>query len=342
MISDLPELSLSNNLNLGTINVFGSCDPARILVVDDHPYSRLLVVDILKQAKANYEMIETDSQGDLFEYSLETQPDLIILDVALSHANGFEVCERLKSDHQTRLIPIILTSVREDHQVRSQSQAVQAEAFLSKPLERTVLIPEVALLIQRKRLYEWLDQIQQVLFLIAQAVRERYSEEENTGVKIDRLAQSFGEYLQLSPIEISDLILAAHLHDIGTVAIPDSILLKKGELTLEERELIKQHVLIGEKICRPMQHRQGIAQIIRHHHERWNGSGYPDGLSGDQIPLLAQIFQILDIYDALTSKRPYKQALEPKPALEILKQEGEKGWRNPELVQKFTQFIDHS
>jgi putative two-component system response regulator len=145
--------------------------------------------------------------------------------------------------------------------------------------------------------------------------------------------------LQLSSTEISDLIFAARLHDIGTVGIPDAVLLKKGELTAQEREMIKQHVLIGEKICQPMQNRRGVLPIIRNHHERWDGSGYPDGLTGDDIPWLAQVFQIFDIYDALTSERPYKQALTPSEALATIAEETKKGWRNPKLVQQFTDFI---
>jgi putative two-component system response regulator len=230
-------------------------------------------------------------------------------------------------------------TVNDDNSARLKSQEVKAAILLSKPLEAMTLLPQVALLVQRKRLYEWLEQIQQVLFLIAEAIENRYSDGGTSSHRLDQMAQSFGQFLHLSPVEINDLILASHLHDIGTVVIPDSIFLKQEELTPEERELIKQHVLIGEKICRPMQNRRGISQIIRHHHEKWDGSGYPDGLKGENIPYLAQVFQILDIYDALTSHRPYKKALDPHQALEIIQEEGIKGWRNPDLIAKFTEYI---
>ena len=214
-----------------------------------------------------------------------------------------------------------------------------ADAFMSKPLESMILLPEVELLIQRKRLSEWLEQMQKVLFLISQALEKRYLPEGKSGIRFDKLAQGFGEYLNLSPVEIIDLILASHLHDIGTVAIPDAVMMKQGKLNEEERELIKNHVLIGEEICKPMQNRRGIAQIIRHHHERWDGSGYPDGLIGESIPKLAQIFQILDIYEALTSHRPYKQPYSNQEALNIVTEEAEKGWRNVKLVQQFLSLI---
>ncbi len=334
------ELSQPPQVDLATpnsVDIFGSSEPAKILVLDDQPYRRMMAVDVLQAD--GYNVIENDGSADVFEEVLAVSPDLILLDVKLPNLNGFEICHALKKDRRTAKIPVLIMTVADDNSSRLKSQEVRADGFLSKPLERMILLPEVELLVQRKRLYEWLEQMQEVLFLIAQAVEERYAREGNSRAKMDKLAQSFGEYLNLTPVEINDLILAAHLHDIGTVVIPDAILLKTGELTDEERELIKRHVLIGEQICRPMQNRRGIPQIIRHHHERWDGSGYPDGLSGSHIPWLAQVFQMLDIYDALTSQRPYKQALSPEQALEIMVEETQKGWRNPELVEKFIGFI---
>ena len=320
------------------MDIFGSSEPAKVLVIDDHQFSRVMAVDLLKAE--GYNVIEHDGTTDVLTCVLATAPDLILMDVKMPNYNGFDICQQLKQDTRTRSIPIILMSVADDNHSRITSQEVSADAFMSKPLERMVILPEVKLLIQRKRLYEWLEQIQQVLFLISQAIEKRYSPQGTPSIRFDQLAQKFGEYLHLNPVEISDLILASHLHDIGTVAIPDAVMLKQGKLNEEERELIKQHVLIGEEICRPMQNRRGIAQIIRHHHERWDGSGYPDGLVGENIPKLAQVFQILDIYEALTSHRPYKQAFSPQEALKIITEEAEKGWRNVDLVKKFVAFIE--
>jgi putative two-component system response regulator len=322
------------------VDIFGSSEPAKILVVDDHPFSRVMAVDLLD---ANgYYVIEHDGVSDVLTTVRKVCPDLILMDIKMPNYNGFDICKKLKEDKETRSIPIILMSVADDNQSRLKSKEVMADAFMSKPLETMLILPEVDLLIQRKRLYEWLEQIQQVLFLISQAIEKRYSPEGKSVIRFDKLAQEFGEYLNLNPVEINDLILASHLHDIGTVAIPDSVMMKQGKLNEEERELIKQHVLIGEEICRPMQNRRGISQIIRHHHERWDGSGYPDGLIGESIPKLAQIFQTLDIYEALTSQRPYKQAFSPQEALKILTEEAEKGWRNVKLVQQFVAFIQET
>ncbi|MGK7881199.1 MAG: HD domain-containing phosphohydrolase [Crocosphaera sp.] len=320
------------------MDIFGSSEPAKILVIDDHPFSRVMAVDLL--SANGYDVIEHDGICDIFTTIRTASPDLILMDLKMPNYNGFDICQQLKQDQDTRLIPIILMSVADDNKSRIKSQEVMADAFMSKPLESIVLLPEVELLIQRKRLSEWLEQMQQVLFLISQALEKRYLPQGKSGIRFDKLAQGFGGYLNLSPVEISDLILASHLHDIGTVAIPDAVMMKQGKLNEEERELIKNHVLIGEEICKPMQNRRGIAQIIRHHHERWDGSGYPDGLIGESIPKLAQIFQILDIYEALTSERPYKQPYTTQEALNIIKQEAEKGWRNVKLVQQFVAFME--
>ncbi|MCU0536645.1 MAG: response regulator [Hydrococcus sp. Prado102] len=296
----------------------------------------MAAVDLL--SLDGYEVIETDDSRDAVRVVIENKPDLILLDIVMPHKDGFEVCQRLKDDERTRSIPIIFITASDDRNWKIRGREVGGDDFLPKPLDRVELLTKVKLLIQQKRLNEGLDQTERLLYSIASAIEDR-SEGGKSFARLEGLAQAFSEYLELTSTEISDLIFAARLHDIGTVCIPDAVLLKKGELTEEERELIKQHVLIGEKICQPMQARRGVLPIIRHHHERWNGSGYPDGLSGDEIPWMAQIFQILDIYVALTSERPYKLALTPAQALETIAAEMEKGWRNPELVKQFTAFI---
>jgi putative two-component system response regulator len=174
---------------------------------------------------------------------------------------------------------------------------------------------------------------------MARAVESR---DPNTGDHCERLVamgKAFGEYIQLPRTDIRNLMWGGYLHDIGKVGIPDAVLLKKGSFTPEEREIMNNHVLIGEKICKPLRSMRGVLPIIRYHHERWDGTGYPDGLVEEEIPYLAQVFQVIDIYDALTSERPYKRAFTVAEALEIMVQETQRGWRNPKLSQQFTEFI---
>lgn len=314
-----------------------STDNAKVLVVDNHPFSRMTAVDML--SLDGYHVMEADSASFVLKCVLENNPDLILLDVMMPQMNGFEVCKRLKQDERTSQIPIVFVTVSDDRKSRLRCIEAGGDDILVKPLDRLALSTRVKSLIHQKRLNENLDQTEQVLFSIAKAIENRYLDNSNSSAKLAALAQAFGNYLQLSPIENQQLRYAAHLHNIGTIKIPDAVLLKKGELTTEERETINQHVLFAEELCQPLQNRCDVLPIIRHHHERWDGSGYPDGLIGDEIPYLAQVFQILDIYTALTSKRPYKQACTPAQALKIIEEEASKEWRNPQLTQQFATFI---
>ncbi|MFQ4145670.1 two-component system response regulator [Chlorogloeopsis sp. ULAP02] len=312
-------------------------DAAKVLVVDDHPASRMTAAALL--AMEGYEVIEADSGFSAVELVTQKQPDLILLDVMMPEMDGFEVCQLLKQDEHTRLIPIIFVTALNDRRSRIRGIEVGADDFLSKPFDRVELAARVKSLVRQKRLNEDLDHAEQVLFSIARAIESR---DPNTGDHCERLVvlgQAFGKYLNLSRTQIRDLVWGSYLHDIGKVGIPDAVLLKTGSFTPQEWEIMRRHVLIGEKICQPLRSMRGVIPIIRHHHERWDGSGYPDGLKGNEIPCLAQVFQMIDIYDALISERPYKRAFTPEEALAIMQEETAKGWRNPQLMQKFAEFI---
>ncbi len=312
-------------------------DRAKILVVDDHPSSRMTAVALL--SVEGYEVLEAESGPIALKRVVEGNPDLILLDVMMPGMDGFEVCRRLKEDEQTRLIPVVFITALNDKRSRIMGIEAGGDDFLSKPFDRLELAARVKSLVRQKRLNEDLDHAEQVLFSIARAVESR---DPNTGDHCERLValgKAFGEYIQLSRAEIRNLMWGGYLHDIGKVGIPDAVLLKKGRFTPEEREIMNHHVLIGEQICKPLRSMRGVIPIIRNHHERWDGTGYPDGLASDDIPYLAQVFQIIDIYDALTSERPYKRAMTPAEALEVIAEETEKGWRNPKLVEQFTEFI---
>ena len=312
-------------------------EPPKVLVVDDHAASRMTAVALL--AMEGYEVIEADSGSTAVELVTQKQPDLILLDVMMPGMDGFEVCQLLKQDEHTRLIPVIFITALNDRRSRIRGIEVGADDFLTKPFDRVELAARVKSLVRQKRLNEDLDHAEQVLFSIARAIESR---DPNTGDHCERLVklgQAFGEYLNLSRYQIRDLMWGGYLHDIGKVGIPDAVLLKNGKLTPEDWEIMQQHVVIGEKICQPLRSMRGVIPIIRHHHERWDGSGYPDGLKGDDIPYLAQVFQIIDIYDALTSERPYKRAFTSEEALSVMLEETDSGWRNPKLMQQFAEFI---
>lgn len=311
--------------------------PPRILVVDDHPASRMTAVAILSME--GYEVLEADSGRAALETITQGQLDLILLDVMMPEINGFEVCRQLKHNEQTRLIPIIFITALNDRQARLRGIEAGGDDFLTKPFDRLELAARVKSLVRQKRLNEDLDHASQVLFSIARAVESR---DPNTGdhcERLVRLSTTFGSYLNLTYTQRRNLVWGSYLHDIGKVGIPDAVLLKAGKLTPQEWEIMRQHVLIGERICQPLRTMQGVIPIILHHHERWDGSGYPYQLVGDEIPYLAQVFQLIDIYDALTSERPYKRALTQEEALKVMIAETERGWRNPQLVKQFIDFV---
>ncbi|NRB07242.1 MAG: two-component system response regulator [Richelia sp.] len=320
-------------------DIMGTCDgdQPKVLVVDDHGARPM--TDLALLAMEGYKVIEADCGTAVMEMVIQQQPDLVLLDVMMPGIDGFQVCQLLKQNEHTRLIPVILITALNDRRSRIQGIEVGADYFLSKPFDRVELAARVKSLIRQKRLNQDLDHAEQALFSIAKAIESR---DPNTGDHCERLValgKAFGEYMNLPRNQIRDLMWGGYLHDIGKVGIPDAVLLKKGNLTSQEWEIMKQHVSIGENICEPLRSMQGVIPIIRHHHERWDGCGYPDKLKGNEIPYLAQIFQIIDIYDALTSERPYKMPFTSEDALALMAEETARGWRNPQLMQQFADFI---
>lgn len=312
-------------------------EPPRVLVVDDHPPSRARAISLL--VLEGYEVLEAENGQAALEQICNNSIDLILLDVMMPGIDGYEVCRRLKQDEQTRLLPIVFITALNDRRARLKGIEVGADDFLSKPFDPLELSARVKSLIRQRRLNEDLDHASQALFSLARTIERR---DPNTGDHCERLVslgQAFGEFLRLSRQEIQIVKWAGYLHDIGKIGIPDAVLLKTGPLTPAEQLIMRQHVLIGEQICQPLRTMQGVIPVIRHHHERWDGSGYPDGLIGHQIPVLVQVFQMIDIYDALTHERPYKLAFSSQESLAIMWAEVEKGWRNPELMRQFMHFI---
>ncbi len=310
---------------------------AKIFLIDDNAASRTTIRDLLEWE--GYEILEPVENLELTRQIIESDPDLIVLDVMMPQMAGLDICKAVKQDPRTGHIPVIFMTFAEERKLRHHCNLAGGDDLLTKPIERLQLTSRVRSLIEQKRLYESIAQIEQVLFAIARAVENRYSSQPNSCVKLASLADGFSEYLNLEDSEQQNLRYAAYLHDIGTVTIPDDIMLKQGELTPQEKEIIEQHVLVGEEICQALPNKTQVLPIIRHHHERWNGTGYPDCLVGEEIPWLAQVFQILDIYVALTGNRAHKKTYSPQEALEILQEEAHQGWRNPQLVKQFVNYI---
>jgi putative two-component system response regulator len=303
---------------------------ARILVVDDDALTRQILTDQL--VEAGY-LVSTAQDGEeaLAKVAAEP-PDLVLLDVIMPKLDGYEVCRRLKSDGRTILIPVVMITVLTATQERIKGIEAGADDFLSKPFNPQELMTRVRSLLRLKRYTDELEKGETVLFTLALSVEAR---DPCTGDHCDRLARisvALGKLLGLPRNQLKALHRAGILHDLGKIATPDAILLKPEALTDDEGVVIRKHPVVGEQICAPLRSLRLVLPIIRHHHERLDGSGYPDGLAGEAIPLPAQILQCVDIYDALTSERPYRPAYNHEQACAILRQEADKGWRDPRLV----------
>jgi putative two-component system response regulator len=265
--------------------------------------------------------------------------DLVLIDLAFAEASGLDLCRLLKSGTTTQFLPVYVIGSGSDVEQEIRALEAGADEVLTRPLKRRVLQARVQASLRFRDMFESLDDAETVLINLAQAVEDRDPELGQHCHRLALMAAAMGLTLGLPSEDILTLQRSGYLHDIGKVALPDRILLKRGPLSPEEWETMKTHAERGERICGGMKSLQSILPIIRHHHERWDGSGYPDGLRGEEIPLLARILQLADIYDALITARPYKTAMSPDQALGIIRMEAAKGWRDKELVEVFADLL---
>ncbi len=311
---------------------------ARIFVADDNPQ----VADILsRMLQREGHAIESYSDGaSLLARTGADQPDLFILDVVMPGIGGFEVCSRLKADPVTRLVPVVLVTGLGDAESRLQGIEAGADDFLTKPFDRAELLARVRSLLRLKSYTDELDRAESVLFALARSIEAR---DPYTGGHCERLAtfgRALGQRLGLSESDLVAIERAGTVHDIGKIAIPDRILLKAGPLDDDEWTVMRQHTVTGEQICAPVRSFREVLPIIRSHHERLDGSGYPDGLVGEQIPVTARILQAVDVFDALTTERPYKKAMSVERALAVLREEMTRGWWDRDVVKTFERLLE--
>jgi putative two-component system response regulator len=310
-----------------------------ILIVDDIELNRRLLKAMLKTA--SYRILEAARPSAAISILEREKVDLVVVDLVMPEMSGPEFCHLLKSERRTQLIPILMTTSVQGTENEVAGIESGADEFLIKPLQPAVARTRIRAMLRNKALTDSLEEAETILFALAQAVERR---DKYTGMHCERLTTyslALGQALGLPRQEQLALYRGSYLHDIGKIGIPDGILFKRGLLTDEEWQTMRLHTIRGEEICKPMKTLAPVLPIIRSHHERWDGSGYPDGLSGEEIPLLARILQVADIYDALTTARPYKPAFSHQHALEIMIEEARRGWRDPELVPLFAEVSQH-
>ena len=308
-----------------------------ILVVDDELANQELMIELL-QPQGYKILTAADGQAALEEFA-RNQPDLVLLDIMMPRVDGVEVCRRLKKDPESRLTPIVLVTALSAKEDRVRGIEAGADDFLNKPVDRIELLARVRSLLNLKAYTDELERAESVLFALARSIEGR---DTYTGGHCERLAdysERLGRRLGLPEEQIRALRQGGTVHDIGKVAVPDAILLKPGKLTPEEWKTMRQHPVIGERICAPLKSFRLVLPIIRHHHEKLDGSGYPNGLKGDQIPLTARIMTIVDVYDAIRTERPYHGASSKEEALEIMGQGVQKGWWDPHIFSEFRNLL---
>ena len=306
---------------------------AHILVVDDLAASRHVLQALLSDE--GYRVtLAADGEAALAAVATE-RPDLILLDILMPKLDGYEVCRRLKAHADTRLIPVVLVSGLSEVDCRIRGLQAGADDFMSKPIVVPEMRARVSSLLRLKRYTDALDSAEAMIISLAMTIEARDRATDGHCQRLAEYATSLGERLGLSEEELDTLRVGGYLHDVGKVGIPDAILLKNGKLTSDEYELMKGHTLIGDRLCAELRLLKPVRPIVRHHHERLDGSGYPDGLTGDAVPLLAQITGIVDVFDAITTSRPYKPALSPEWACSQLRAEVQRGWRRSDLVESF-------
>jgi len=331
----MPSRILRWPLAVGTTRRDGhvsAADPiGTILVVDDLESSARLLERLLTR-DGHRVRVAHDGREALETVSRE-QPDLVLMDVMMPTLDGFETCRRLKSDPATCLVPVVLVTALSDPRDRVRGLEVGADDFLTKPVNEAELTARVRSLLRLKRYTDELDTAESVIVSLALTVEARDQTTDGHCQRLARYAVRLGLELGLPAEEISALERGGFLHDIGKVGIPDAILLKPSRLTDAEFAIMKQHTVIGDRLCGELKSLRRVRPIVRYHHERLDGSGYPDGLTGSSIPLLAQIIGIVDVFDALTTARPYKPALSPERAYQELMIEADRGWRDRSLVR---------
>ena len=309
-----------------------------ILVVDDKLETVLLLRELL--TSRGYKVITAGNADEAQQSLHEERPDLILLDVIMPGKSGYDLCREIKADPHTRLIPVIMITGLSDRDDRIRGIEAGADDFLSKPLYPEELFARVRSLLKLKEFTDELDNAEEVIFSLALGVEARDPYTGDHCARLARYASDLDKALGLDYDNLVALKRGGYLHDLGKVTIPDSILKKHSNLTPEEWAIMRTHPGKGEEICRPLKSLRAVLPIIRHHHEHWNGSGYPDGLKGEQIPLLARILQIVDCYDALRTSRPYKPALSHAESEKTMRREAEAGLWDKRLVGEFFAMLE--
>lgn len=310
---------------------------------EDHDATILLVGSFEFELRALDSALVADGWQRLWAHSAaralaildKREIDLIVMDMSLIDMPAVECCRRIRANSGSELTPILMLTTTMADEIAAAGLRSGADDFLEKPFQPEAVRARVRSLLRFKSTVDSLEESETILLALARAVEQR---DHATAGHCERLALfsvALGMAMNLSRQQLLALHRGGYLHDLGKIAMPDAVLFKAGPLTENEWQIMRTHTVRGEDICRPMRCLAPVLPIIRSHHERWDGSGYPDGTKREEIPLLARVLQLADIFDALTTARPYKPAFSLEDSLRIMRQETERGWRDPRLMDLF-------
>ncbi len=311
-----------------------------ILIVDDNPTNVELLCAQLKPF--NYDL-RTAFDGEQALKKIETDPpDLILLDLMMPQISGYEICEKLKKNKKTQLIPVIVITALKELNDKIKAIEMGADDFLMKPFNKLELITRIRSLLKLKELYDNVEMSEDIIFTLAEMLEAKDIYTRGHSERVARYSIELAKFIGLSDADQEAIRRGALLHDIGKIGIRESILNKPEKLSQEELAHVRSHPARGCEICKSLKSLQNSLSIIRHHHERIDGGGYPDGVSIHNISIGARIVAITDSYDAMTSNRPYRKGISPSEAIKIFESESEMGQWDPQLLQEWIRLLKMS
>lgn len=311
-----------------------------ILVADDDETSARFLNRLLSREGHHISIVNTVEQA--LKVCEVQAPDLVLVDLVAPRGQGFELCRRLKNMSVTKFVPVVIVTAQSDRKDRLSGIEAGCDDFLVKPFDATELHARIQSLVRIKRFTDDLESAEAVIMGMGATIEARDPSTNGHCQRIAHYATRLGRSLNLDESDLGALERGGFLHDIGKIAVPDSVLLKNGQLDPYESRVMQKHPIIGDGLCSGLRSLIKVRPIVRHHHERLNGTGYPDGLRNREVPLLAQIVGVVDVFDALTTERPYRAALPAEDAFQVLTDESAKGWRDRVLVDAFVNVVTAS
>lgn len=314
--------------------------PAAILVVDDEEPVRRLLFSVL--GPAGYRLFEAGSAEEAEAMLSGVAPDVVVLDVNLPGRSGHDFLRRLRSDPAARLLPVVMLTGTPTVMDRLSAIDEGVTDFLSKPFSPDELLARVRSLVRTKRYTDALEDAENVIVALARTVDARDPSTQRHSERVALYGGLLAAEIGLSGDDLRAVRHGGLFHDIGKIAVRDAVLLKPGRLTPEEYEEVKRHPAEGRLLLQGMRSVAYALDVVMSHHERLDGSGYPEGLLGESIPLTARVITIADIYDALTTPRPYRPALSRDDALREMAEEVARGWWDPRLFREFRALVGNA